>query len=669
MTTVAKRARAGSRASAPRELAIGMLFLMLALRAALVPSQDDTFWHLRAGEEIWRNHRVPHVDTYSFTSGGWPWRDHEWLWQPVSYASTAGRDAGDDAVRWRAGVATMVVAYRLMVGRASDEVPADRGGVAAAAAQRVGAAAAAGEPAGRPAAADVLVRDRFWPIPLLFVVWANVHGAVGAGRRRPDDGDGGRALALARPAHTRGRPPRAGRWRSCCRSRGWLAWRRPGHGHPALPHRIDGAHPRRAHRGVADVVRDRTAHGPVLDGRARPGGAGVPAPPRAARRARVVVDLVGDRRERVRAAGADRGAIRNIGAFSLSPSRRPATCWARTACARRPAPPAPDPARASINLVILVGDGDRGAAMVARSYRTGDAELGWHPIDDRALAAVRACDGPLYNHYDEGGYLLWFVPEKPVFVDGRQDPFPLEHVLASLDVERERAPYRPLFDRWGIRCVFPVRRIAHGGEAGSRRLDHALSRRQMGRALRPAGRYFPPLSEAITPSSSLAWTPGSTSGKTRATLPSGPIRNDTRAAMPSPERRHAVGLLHGARRIGHQREGQRVLLHERQVARRRIARDTKNGDARRDELVERVAERARLARAAGGVVLRIEVDDRVVPLLRRQLERRPLGVGPDDLGRRRPDRQQRLVRASRMEERREEAHRRQRNRGKTEPHR
>ena len=59
-----------------------MLFIILALRAALMPAQVDTFWHLRAGADIWRNHRVPHVDTYSFTSGGWPWRDHEWLWQP-----------------------------------------------------------------------------------------------------------------------------------------------------------------------------------------------------------------------------------------------------------------------------------------------------------------------------------------------------------------------------------------------------------------------------------------------------------------------------------------------------------------------------------------------------------------------------------------------------------
>jgi hypothetical protein len=91
---------------------------------------------------------------------------------------------------------------------------------------------------------------------------------------------------------------------------------------------------------------------------------------------------------------------------------------------------------------------------VGWTYRSKPAALGWSPIDARALAAVRACDGPLYNQYDEGGYLIWFVPDKPVFVDNRQDPYPISHILAQLDVQWERAPYRPLFERWGIRCAF-----------------------------------------------------------------------------------------------------------------------------------------------------------------------------------------------------------------------
>ena len=71
-----------------------------------------------------------------------------------------------------------------------------------------------------------------------------------------------------------------------------------------------------------------------------------------------------------------------------------------------------------INLAILAVMTIATIALVALDYLTGDKDLGWQPIDQRALAAVRACDGPLYNHYDQGGYLIWFVPEKPVLSTG-----------------------------------------------------------------------------------------------------------------------------------------------------------------------------------------------------------------------------------------------------------
>ena len=41
-----------------------------------------------------------------------------------------------------------------------------------------------------------------------------------------------------------------------------------------------------------------------------------------------------------------------------------------------------------------------------------------------------------------------------MFVDGRQDPYPIPFLLEAGEVERQRKPYRPLFERWGIRCAF-----------------------------------------------------------------------------------------------------------------------------------------------------------------------------------------------------------------------
>ena len=444
------------------ETAIGMLFIILALRAALTPAQVDTFWHLRAGEDIWRNHRVPHVDTYSFTSGGWPWRDHEWLWQPVSYAFflLGGMPAltlfGAALV-----IATMVLAYRLTVGRAWTKcvliavvwlplLPS----AWALRPQLVSLLAV-------PLLLTFLVRERHWPIPLLFVVWANVHGAVALGgvllmtatavalarwrlRRTPEDRRRALALSIVLPISGL----------ACLAT-------------PLGTGMLDFLSDSMARIQAVHIEEWRTAFA-IEQLTVRFWVVAVAFVSLAIKRRRALWDgPASSWTSWVIVASAflllalTAGAIRNIGAFALvtvaaaSHLLGPDFAFRRAAAPPDGKPqPATDDGRAIVNLIVLAAMAIAGAGLVARSYRLGDPELGWHPIDDRALAAVRACDGPLYNHYDEGGYLLWFVPEKPDFVDGRQDPYPLSHVLASLDVERGRAPYRPLFDRWGIRCVF-----------------------------------------------------------------------------------------------------------------------------------------------------------------------------------------------------------------------
>jgi len=440
------------------QLVVGMLFIMIALRAALVPSQNDTFWHLRAGEEIWRTHRVPHVDTYSFTSGGWPWRDHEWLWQPVSYAFyKLGGMPGMTLFGGAIVVAAVVVAYRLMVGRTSVKallmlvwlplLPS----AWALRPQLVSLLAV-------PLLLTFVVRERFWAIPLVFVVWANSHGAVALGgvllgvatavafarwaiRRAPEDRRRALAFAVVLPVSglaclvtplglgifefltdsmRRIRAVHIAEWTtsfvinfvSICF---WIA----------------------AVGFVVLAIRRRRA---LRDGHASSWAAWA---------------LTGCSFAFLPLAI---GAMRNIGPLVLLAVPAASHLLGADFALRTRRPegqrPPPDPNIGVINLGVLAAMAIAAAVLVARSYRADQQDLGWRPINDQALAALHACDGPMYNHYDQGGYLLWFVPEKPVFVDGRQDPYPLEHILAALDVERERAPYRPLFERWGIRCVF-----------------------------------------------------------------------------------------------------------------------------------------------------------------------------------------------------------------------
>jgi hypothetical protein len=151
-------------------------------------------------------------------------------------------------------------------------------------------------------------------------------------------------------------------------------------------------------------------------------------------------------------------AMRNIGPFLLV--ALPAASRLLGPDARLPLP-ARKTASASagdehplVNLTLLGALSLAAVGLVGWTYRFGGESLHWYAMNDREIAAVRGCDGPLYNQYDEGGLLPWFVPERPIFLDGRQDPYPLPHVLAALDVQWQRAPYRPLFERWGIRCAF-----------------------------------------------------------------------------------------------------------------------------------------------------------------------------------------------------------------------
>jgi len=58
-----------------------VVFLFTKMDGAKAMLGDgDTGWHVRTGEWILANGRVPHVDMFSFTKPGQPWFAWEWLW-------------------------------------------------------------------------------------------------------------------------------------------------------------------------------------------------------------------------------------------------------------------------------------------------------------------------------------------------------------------------------------------------------------------------------------------------------------------------------------------------------------------------------------------------------------------------------------------------------------
>lgn len=71
-------------------------------------------------------------------------------------------------------------------------------------------------------------------------------------------------------------------------------------------------------------------------------------------------------------------------------------------------------------------------------------------------------EGRLFNDYDWGAFLLWALPEYPVFVDGRTDLYDDEIVGEWLQVVQASPGWEDVLDEWGINLILisPARPIS-----------------------------------------------------------------------------------------------------------------------------------------------------------------------------------------------------------------
>ena len=170
-----------------RRLVVWITFLAVFAMAARVSVDTDTWWHLRAGEWMIEHRRILQADPFSYTRGGAAWRYPGWLVQiPLALVY---RGLGPGGLNlWVAGMVTLAFwfVYRTM-----------EGGVFTKAFVMVLAAAAAGVYwAARPYMVTFVLtavflwiledfrkgkRDRLWWLPVLMVLWANSHGGFAAG--------------------------------------------------------------------------------------------------------------------------------------------------------------------------------------------------------------------------------------------------------------------------------------------------------------------------------------------------------------------------------------------------------------------------------------------------------------------------------------------------------
>lgn len=62
-----------------------ILFIAIFTMAARIPTDTDSWWHMQAGRWIVENQTIPTTDSFSHTRLGEPWIDHGWLAQAVIY--------------------------------------------------------------------------------------------------------------------------------------------------------------------------------------------------------------------------------------------------------------------------------------------------------------------------------------------------------------------------------------------------------------------------------------------------------------------------------------------------------------------------------------------------------------------------------------------------------
>lgn len=416
-------------------LTIGLVFVVIALLGCLAPVQSDTWWLLRAGLDTWRTGTVSLHDTYSHTATGLYWPNHEWLTSVIFYA--AYRAGGMPLLAGLAAaaiIAAWALSWRLT--RGSFEV---RFLLFAAC-----VATSAGSWAVRPQVftllafaltCTLLVSARYKWLPLLFVLWTNLHGAVALGivavgaalaativkeRKLPR---GLTLAALGCVAATLVSPLGFKLWpfvlESMERSKinQLVEWLPPDASAAQWPFWLLAA---------ALVAMTVWRWRRLEAGGARLVAIGLAVLPLAVR------------------------SMRNVSVFLLVGVPALTALVAAAAAPERARKALRENAR--VNAAFLIGGAVVAAVIVTLAWIRPPSQLGWRPIGSPAIEAIRGCDGPVYNTYGQGGELIWFVSEKKVFIDNRQDPYPPALLRANRKLEFD-GMYESVFREYGIRCA------------------------------------------------------------------------------------------------------------------------------------------------------------------------------------------------------------------------
>jgi hypothetical protein len=477
-----------------RRLVFWITILGVFAMAARISVDTDTWWHLRAGQWMLENRAVPQVDPFSYTRLGQPWQYPGWIVQlPMILIYRAGGPGGLNL--W---TALMVALTFTFVWHTLEGGPFLRAFVIILAAAVSGVYWAA-----RPYLVTFLLSAVFlylletrtrrpappgaeqaglggagalWLLPLLMILWANSHGgfAVGFllwGIYWLSDWLGA-LLGGELPARLRLlRQPRA--------ALGDAGWRLTWIGllmvlavclNPSGPLMLLYPFKTVSIGALQDYIQEWQS--PDFHSRnVQPfiwmllltfGAVG------ASRRRLALTDFL------LVAGFAYLGLLagRNVALFALAAAPalarhasaalgqwgRLARRWPLFAAAARPsaAPAAPGRAARLVNLLILALLAFAVLVKALSVYPAAVNQAAFEkilPLDAVAYLRQAQPAGRIFNAYNWGGYLLWALPEYPVFIDGRTDLYNDEIISQWLQVVRGEDGWQQRLAEWQVRLV------------------------------------------------------------------------------------------------------------------------------------------------------------------------------------------------------------------------
>jgi len=415
------------------DLPAGLLLIVLAAFACMLPAQADTFYHLRSGQEMWRSGALLTRELFSWTEYGNALPNHWWLSQLAFYGLySLGGPLLLTIAAGACALAAVFLSWRLVTGSQELRIVL-----------LMAYAVTLLEWSVRPqvfsllltvVAIRLVLSGRYTFLPLLLVLWSNLHAVVVLGiaiawvplldaiafdRSRVRRALPVALMSLAAPAMT---PLGVNFWP-------WL---------------VDTVRVSRA-LGLQEFrsafTLDPTAGGFWL---------------------LVAALLVGIVRKRTVLAASDRQtrqlviaavilapaaltSLRNIPFFALVAIPAISRLFQTESAAR--VRPASRMAWGMMGAAALVA-----TVMISIKWTDGGRYLGWRPLSPAAMAAIRSCPDRLYNTLYEGGLMIWFVPERRVFIDGRVDVYPVAMSLRARRADLE-GEYRDLFAEHDIRCA------------------------------------------------------------------------------------------------------------------------------------------------------------------------------------------------------------------------